>query len=142
MMNGVTFDRRSVLAIIAALGVTQASAGEMTEGASVYQLRIYEIFERNKAAFHDRFRDHVVRIMARHGFDIVAMWEARGESGPEFVYLLRWPAEGTMTDRWASFMGDEEWSRIKEQTAGRHGQLVGRIQNRVMHQVPYSPSLG
>lgn len=108
----------------------------------MYQLRIYEIFERNKAAFHDRFRDHAARIMARHGFDIVSMWEARGEAGPEFVYLLRWPSEEAMTERWASFMGDEEWSRIKGETAGRHGQLVGRIQSRVMHQVPYSPPLG
>ena len=28
----------------------------------IHQLRIYEIFERNKAAFHARFRDHAMRI--------------------------------------------------------------------------------
>ena len=141
-MNRSILNRRSVLAIIAALGATQARADNMKGEANVYQLRIYEIFDQNKAAFHDRFRDHVARIMARHGFDIVSMWEARGESGPEFAYLLRWPSEGTMTERWASFMADEEWSRIKDETAERHGQLVGRTQSRVMHQVPYSPSLG
>jgi hypothetical protein len=43
----------------------------------IHQLRIYEIFEHNKAAFHARFRDHAARIMARHGFQIVAMWEAK-----------------------------------------------------------------
>ena len=107
----------------------------------MYQLRIYEIFDRNKAAFHDRFRDHAAPIMARHGFDIVSMWEARGESGPEFVYLLRWPDEATMTDRWASFMVDEEWSRIKDASAARHGKLVGGIESRVMHLTPYSASL-
>lgn len=113
----------------------------MVNRMNVYQLRTYEIFERNRAAFHDRFRDHAARIMARHGFHILSMWEASGESGPEFVYLLRWPSEEAMAERWASFMGDEEWSRIKEQTAVSHGQLVGRIQSRVMHRVPYSPSL-
>ena len=141
MSRGV-LDRRSVLATIAALGVTRARAGDTNGGDNVYQLRIYEIFERNKAAFHDRFRDHAAPIMARHGFDIAAMWEAHGESGPEFVYLLRWPSEGAMEERWAGFMADEEWSRIKEQTAARHGQLVGRIQSRVMQQVPYSLPLG
>ncbi len=40
----------------------------------IHQLRIYEIFERNKAAFHDRFRDHAARIMRSYGFDIIAMW--------------------------------------------------------------------
>ena len=141
-MNGAGWDRRSVLATIAALGATRARAGMRKEGATVYQLRIYEIFEQNKAAFHDRFRNYAVRIMARHGFEIVAMWEAHGEAGPEFVYLLRWPDEGTMTERWAGFMADGEWSRIKRETAERHGQLVGKIQSRVMQQVPYSPSLG
>jgi hypothetical protein len=43
----------------------------------IQQLRIYEIFEHNKAAFHARFRDHAARIMRRHAFDIVA---TRGRS--------------------------------------------------------------
>ena len=43
----------------------------------IHQLRINEIFERNKAAFHARFRDHASRIMARHGFRILSMWETR-----------------------------------------------------------------
>ena len=46
------------------------------EMAMIQQLRIYEIFENNKAAFHARFRDHAARIMrTRYGFHIVAMWE-------------------------------------------------------------------
>jgi hypothetical protein len=32
-------------------------------GVMIQQLRIYEIFENNKAAFHARFRDHAARIM-------------------------------------------------------------------------------
>jgi hypothetical protein len=39
----------------------------------IHQLRVYEIFEDTKAAFHARFRDHAARIMRRHGFDIAAM---------------------------------------------------------------------
>jgi len=61
----------------------------------IHQLRIYEIFDQNKDAFHARFRDHAARIMRRHGFQIVAMWEAKSEKGTEFVYLLRWPNEQT-----------------------------------------------
>ena len=45
----------------------------------IHQLRIYEIFEHNKSAFHERFRDHAARIMQKYGFDIVAMWEARSD---------------------------------------------------------------
>jgi len=55
----------------------------------IHQLRIYEIFENNKSAFHARFRDHAARTMqVRYGFRIVAMWETKFEARTEFVYLL------------------------------------------------------
>lgn len=44
---------------------------------SIHQFRIYEIFNHNKAAFHDRSGDHAARTMAKSDFQIVAMWEAK-----------------------------------------------------------------
>ncbi|NQW11955.1 MAG: NIPSNAP family protein [Alphaproteobacteria bacterium] len=107
----------------------------------IYQLRIYEIFEANKAAFHARFRDHAARLMAIHGFAIQAMWECRTDSRLEFVYLLAWPDEATMKARWAAFMADEEWARIKRETGAEHGDLVGAIEDRVLHPTAYTPPL-
>ena len=51
----------------------------------IHQLRTYEIFEHNKAAFHARFRDHAMRLMAGYGFNFVGMWESRGEERTAFV---------------------------------------------------------
>lgn len=107
--------------------------------AMTHQLRIYEIFENNKAAFHARFRDHAARIMRNYGFHIVAMWEARNDGRTEFVYLLQWPDEATMTERWARFMADREWAEIKEKTAAEHGRLVGDVHSRVLRLTDYSP---
>jgi NIPSNAP len=107
--------------------------------AVVHQLRIYEIFEGNKRQFHERFRNHAMRIMARYDFQIVAMWEAQGEDGPEFVYLLEWPDEATMKDRWAKFMADEEWAEIKRVTGAKHGKFVGEIEERTLRLMEYSP---
>ena len=105
----------------------------------VHQLRIYEIFDHNKQAFHDRFRDHAMRIMKKYDFNIVAMWEAKNGTRTEFVYLLEWSDEATMKDRWAKFMADQEWSAIKKETAAKHGDLVGEIQDRTLNLTPYSP---
>ena len=107
----------------------------------VYQLRIYEIFEPNKAAFHARFRDHALPIMRKYGFNIRSMWESRLNGRTEFVYLLEWPSESVMKDRWAKFMADEEWARIKQETARQHGTLVGQIQDRTLKTLEYSPVL-
>ena len=107
----------------------------------IHQLRIYEIFESNKAAFHARFRDHAMRIMARHGFRILPMWETRSAGRTEFAYLLAWPDLETKAARWASFMADPEWIEIKRVTSLEHGSLVGAIEDRVMTPTAYSPAL-
>ena len=104
----------------------------------IHQLRIYEIFEHNKAAFHARFRDHAARIMARHGFQIAAMWETETPKRTEFVYLLRWPDEQTKLRAWKAFMADQEWDEIKRATRGQ-SSLVGEIEDRLLALSDYSP---
>jgi heme-degrading monooxygenase HmoA len=108
----------------------------------IHQLRIYKIVEHNKHAFHQRFRDHAARIMLRHGFRIVAMWEANGAGSPEFVYILEWPDERAKARAWETFMADEEWARIKRETGAVHGSLVGGIEDRTLTLTDYSPRLG
>jgi heme-degrading monooxygenase HmoA len=107
----------------------------------IHQLRIYEIFEGNKAAFHDRFRDHAARIMGKHGFRILAMWEARTERRTEFIYLLAWADDAQKNAAWSAFMADAEWKEIKQTTSAIHGPLVGEIEDRVLVPVPHSPPL-
>ena len=113
----------------------------LEETGMIHQLRIYEIFERNKAAFHARFRDHAARIMARHGFRIVAMSETASAGRTEFAYILAWPDAETKAKAWASFMADPEWIEIKRVTSLEHGSLVGAIEDRVMTPTAYSPAL-
>lgn len=104
----------------------------------IHQLRIYEIFDHNKAAFHDRFRDHAARIMAAYGFHIIHMWEAQTEARTEFVYLLEWADEASMGDAWSKFMADDEWKEIKRVTGAEHGALVGEIEERILVLTNYS----
>src|SRR5262245_1352981 len=105
----------------------------------VHQLRRYEIFERNKPAFHARFRDHAMRIMARHHFKIVAIWESRESDRTRFVYLLEWPDKETMKDRWARFLADKEWIEIKRVTGAKDGALVGDVEDTTLELTDYSP---
>jgi heme-degrading monooxygenase HmoA len=106
----------------------------------IQQLRIYEIFEGNKAAFHERFRDHAMRIMAGHGFRVVSVWEGQRADGRiELVYLLEWDDADAMATAWAEFMDDEEWKDIKREWAAKHGQAVGEIEDRVLMLTEYTP---
>ena len=131
-----------VITVILTVGVI-VSQRSLSRGAEqqgvIHQLRIYEIFDSNKKAFHDRFRDHAMRIMARYDFKIVATWESKKDNRTEFVYLLEWPDRETMTDRWAKFLRDQEWIKIKKETGEMYGPLVGDIQDRTLYLTDYSP---
>jgi hypothetical protein len=105
----------------------------------IQQLRIYEIFERNKAAFHARFRDHAMRIMRKYGFEFLATWEATTDRRTEFVYVLTWPDLATKEAAWRGFMADAEWKEVKRATKAEHGDLVGEIEDRVLVPTAYAP---
>jgi len=107
----------------------------------IHQLRVYEIFERNKAAFHARFRDHAMRIMRKYGFEFIAMWETTTDRRTEFVYLLSWPDVATKDAAWKRFMADQEWKDIKRATTAEHGDLVGEIEDRVLVPTVYAPKV-
>jgi hypothetical protein len=71
----------SIFILTVGVIVPQRSLSRAGERQSViHQLRIYETFDSNKKAFHDRFRDHAMRIMARYDFKIVAMWESKKDN--------------------------------------------------------------
>ena len=136
------YGRLIVLIVILTVGVvvSQRSLSGLGKRQSViHQVRIYEIFDRNKQAFHDRFRDHAMRIMARYDFKIVATWESKKDNRNGVVYLLEWPDRDTMADRWEKFLRDQEWIKIKKETGEMYGDLVGAIADRTLYLTHYSP---
>ena len=111
-----------------------------SNGSELHQLRIYELNRSNKDAFHRRFQDHALRIMKRHGFRIIDMWESDSGKKVEFVYLLSWPDKATMDSRWKAFLADQEWIDIKRKSVAESGELVGEVSSRSMTRVSYSPA--
>ncbi|GGX43167.1 hypothetical protein GCM10007385_08810 [Tateyamaria omphalii] len=108
----------------------------------INQLRIYDVPPENEVPFLDRFRDHAKRLMETHGFRIQAMWTEHTEERLRFVYLLAWGSEAEMTDRWASFMADEEWAQIKKETSAQHGTFVLGIEDIVLTPTAFSAAIG
>lgn len=127
---------------LAAMFLAASSIGSAAAAAPIHQLRVYDLEPGKTAVFHARFRDHAARIMRRHGFRILAMWDMPTPEGPKFAYLLEWPDDAAMKAGWAAFMADKEWSAIKAETRKRHGSIMGDIEDRTLRPTDYSPRLG
>lgn len=107
---------------------------------AIHQLRIYEIDRAKRDAFHARFRDHAVPIMASYDFHILAMWESDTDERLEFVYLLEWPDRETLDRQWERFMADETWAQVKiDVRAAIGGEPVQHVTSRVLDVVDYPP---
>ncbi len=106
----------------------------------IHQLRIDEIFDENRDAFHARLRDRAARLMRKDGFHILDMWETRTDRRLEFVYLLEWADDREREARWKAFMSDHEWSDIKRETGAKHGTMVGAIEDRLLRRPDYPPA--
>ncbi|HKP70589.1 MAG TPA: NIPSNAP family protein, partial [Pyrinomonadaceae bacterium] len=124
--------KRSLLTIFflaVAVTTVQAQSSPLREPKSdvIHQLRVYEIFDNTRTAFHARFKDHAMRIMKRYDFKIVGIWENRSADKLEFVYLLEWKDEATMNAKWKSFLADQEWIDIKKRTNSDTAPLIGNI---------------
>lgn len=128
-----------LLAGLAPLHAARAEVEPAAAPAPLHQLRIYRVHEGNETAFHERFRDHALRIMDRHGFDVIATWQSHSEGHDEFVYLLQWPDAAAMKRAWDAFMADPEWAAIKQRTGAEHGRFVDGIEDRTLHLTGYSP---
>jgi hypothetical protein len=122
------------------IATSVVKAQSVTQTSPVYQLRIYEIFEKNKDRFHERFRDHAMRIMKKYNFKIMSIYESKSDKKTEFVYFLEWPDQNTMKKAWDGFKADKEWIEIKKQYTEKYGDVIGNIEDRVLTKVDYSPN--
>lgn len=127
------------IAIAAILALAPVTVAFAADHAPLQQLRIYEIPRANEGVFHDRFRDHALRIMARHGFAVRSIWRSEHEDKVEFVYLLDWPDVSAMDAAWTAFLADPEWIAIKKETAARDGKYVESVAARTLEPVAWSP---
>ncbi len=105
----------------------------------IYELRTYEAAPGKLGALHARFRDHTLRIFARHGLGVVGFWtHAHGGWSDQLVYLMKFDDMADRDRKWASFLADEEWRNVVAESH-RDGSLTTRVRSDILAPAHYSP---
>ncbi|HEU0103422.1 MAG TPA: NIPSNAP family protein [Mycobacteriales bacterium] len=110
-----------------------------TPPGETYELCTYLPHEGKLEALLERFRDHTVRLLARHGIRSVGYWTttAPGERC-RLVYLLAHPSEQAARANWAAFGDDPEWQQAFEASMSE-GRLVESMEKTFLTLTPFSP---
>jgi hypothetical protein len=90
-------------------------------------------------AFVQRFREHTVKLFAKHGMTNVAYW-ILDEKPDTLVYVLAYPTRAARDASWKAFQDDPDWQAAKkasEEAAG--GSLTTKVDSVFLQATDYSP---
>ncbi|RUT34762.1 NIPSNAP family protein [Arsenicitalea aurantiaca] len=93
----------------------------------IYELRIYDIIPNRRGALYDRFKAGALRLLAKHGFKLVNMWEPT-DGQEKLFYILEWEDETARARGWNSFRSDPEWQELKSTTEAA-GPMVTKMEH-------------
>lgn len=88
----------------------------------IYELKTYEAAEGSFETMRDRFLAEAAPRLARHGVEVVAVYQEIAEF-PKLVYLTRGASAEALAAGWAAFGADPEWQAIKK-TSELNGPLL------------------
>ena len=94
--------------------------------ADVFELRTYTTNEDKLDALNARFRDHTIKLFARHGIQSVAYWHPTDEpaSKDTLVYIIRHDSAAAAKKSWKAFGTDPAWKKAARESG------VGRLATR------------
>jgi hypothetical protein len=110
---------------------------------AVYELRTYYPAPGKLSALNTRFREHTLKLFAKHGMINVAYWnEQPTEQGAEgrLVYVLAYPSRAARDEDWKAFGSDPEWRAVVAASEA-NGKLVTKVDSVFMSMTDYSPPL-
>jgi hypothetical protein len=88
-------------------------AANIAENARCFELRTYRVT--GKAGdinlLHARFRQHSMRILRKHGMDIMGFWQ-QADRPDTLMYLVAYKDAATREAAWAAFQSDPEWAKV------------------------------
>jgi uncharacterized protein YbaA (DUF1428 family) len=125
------------LAILAA-GVSIGAAAEPDN--RVYELRIYYAAEGKLDALHARFRDHTVKLFAKHGIENIGYWVPIENPESQLIYFLAYPSREARDASWKAFMADPDWQKAYK-ASEVDGKLVAKVETKFFQATVYSPPI-
>ena len=106
----------------------------------VFELRTYTAPEGKLDALHSRFRDHTLRIFAKHGMSNVVYLKPLDAplSQNTLIYLLAHQSREAAKKSWADFVADPEWKKVAAESQV-NGRIVEKVESVFAEPTEYSP---
>ena len=133
-----------LLAMTVSLAATFPSIAA-EQDSRCYELRTYTTAPGKMEGLHTRFRDHTLRLFARHGITSLGYWERldkEGQPANQLTFLLSYPDRAAREKSWKAFLADPDWqAAAKASEAGGPLLVKGGVTNIFLKATDYSPAV-
>ena len=106
------------------------------------ELRTYYAMPGKLEDIHKRFRDHTMRIFAKHGMTVVGFWgpvyKKDGSDG-KLTYLMSFKNREERDAKWREFATDPEWQKVAKESEA-NGKLLEKIDSVFLYDTDYTPA--
>lgn len=113
-----------------------ASTAAQAQSTHVYELRTYTSVEGRLNDVVNRFRDHTVRIFARHGMVSIGYFIPQDQPNT-LIYVLQHPSREAATKNWDAFRNDPEWKTARAASEA-NGPILVKTQSVYMDPTAFS----
>lgn len=107
---------------------------------ALYELRTYYAAPGKFDALNARFRDHTLRLFAKHGMTSVAYFSEPNFEGGKLVYILAYKDLAAREAAWAAFRADPEW-QAAQKASEEGGKLTAKVESIYLKMTDFSPPL-
>lgn len=105
-----------------------------------FELRTYYAAAGKFDALQTRFRDHTMKLFAKHGIKVVGFWTPSdgANKGKMLVYVCEYASKEARTAAWTAFRADPDWVKAKADSEV-NGSLTEKVEETFMTATDYSP---
>jgi hypothetical protein len=131
---------------LAAAAANESASSEIPaapqSSTTVYELRVYHVFEGKLDDLLRRFRDHTMQLFEKHGIKNIAYWLPTDDplKGKTLFYILAHPSRDAATANWKSFREDPDWISVRDKSEA-NGKLVEKVDSTFLSLTDFSPAL-
>jgi hypothetical protein len=106
----------------------------------VFEIRTYTTEEGRLDALNARFRNHTMKLFAKHGMTNIGYWtpEDAPLSRNTLIYILAHPSREAAKKNWDDFRNDPDWKKVRDESEVS-GKIVNKVESVFLDATDYSP---
>lgn len=116
------------------------STAEQPQASQLFELRIYTAAPGKMEALHRRFRDHTLRLFAKHGIKSIGYWTTKEADGPDrLYYMVAYPDLASREKMLLQGIAVDPEFRQAVDESTQDGPLTTKIESILLKPTDYSP---